>query len=618
MIGIVPVTAQDLGDAKHANPFFSAEQVPARPEIDILSYKLQVRIDPVKKSIRGSNTIKVLAQEYIPGFITLDLAGLSADSVLINNQLASFAQSRGEISIGLDEPLPAGDSLILNVFYSGTPQKGLYFPLNSYGDTVIYSHNEPYDARYWFPCNDHPADKALLEIAVELPAGYHVLANGDFMSGEVLADNWLRTTWREGFPIATYLVSIAAARYDLVDRYHVNDGDSLLLVYYVYPQDRSRAVTALLATAEIMDFFSRYTAPYPFYPEKYAMSTVPFTQASAMENQTATTMRDLIMDNENIIAHELAHQWWGDALTPVDFSDIWLNEGFASYFDALFTEYKYGYSAFTIRMSAYRSYIFQDGSLDYPILDPPPQYLFGRAVYFKGAWVLHMLRNRLGDELFQEITRRYYQMYRYKNVTTADLISVCNQIAGEDLGPFFDQWLNYGGIPELNGRWDQSGENVQLIISQTGDPVYRFDLDLRIEGVNSDTTITVKFERLAETYHLPFKGTVDRIIIDPDNKILQTNNGPLYYLPAGTKLGRTFPNPFSGDITIEYQTDRPLEVRFVFFDLNGRVVDEILQKSTTSGVKQAVWSGQNHASGIYFCVMHYGESIEARKIVLIK
>ena len=616
--GIFPAIAQDLVYPKHSSGFLSAAEEPVRTELDILSYNIHIRIDPAKKSITGSNFIKINVLENIPDFISLDLAGLSADSVLISGQPVSFTQSSDQLDIELSEPVRAGDSLAIKVFYSGKPLKGLYLTVNSYGDTVIYSHNEPYDARYWFPCNDHPADKALLEMNVDLPAGYKVLGNGDLVGNEGLADNWQRSSWHESFPVATYLISIAAARYELVNRSHLFEEDSLLLQYYVYPQDRAKAVSALQSTAEIVDFFSGYTAPYPFYPEKYAMSAVPFGQAAAMENQTATTMRDLILDNENVIAHELAHQWWGDALTPVDFKDIWLNEGFASYFDALFTEHKYGPDVFTERMSEYRNYIFQDGSLDYPILDPPPQYLFGRAVYFKGAWVLHMLRNRLGDELFQEITRQYYQMYRYKNVTTADLISVCNQTAGEDLNPFFDQWLNYGGIPELNGRWEQLDGNVVLEISQTGNPSYRFDLDIRIDGVDSDTMFTVNFSRLIETYNLPYSGTVDQILIDPDNKILQTNNSPLYLLPPGTELGRTFPNPFSGEVTIEYLTDRPQEVRFVFFDLNGRKVDEITQRTTSSGVKQVFWSGKGHASGIYFFVMYYAESMETRKIILLK
>jgi aminopeptidase N len=586
---------------------------------DVLEYRLEINILPEKKSIAGRNTIFLKTLEQIDEIIEIDFIGLNTDSVESGGQKLNFSQTANTLQIEIPQAILSGDTVQFDVYYHGEPDKGLYFRQNSFGDTVIYSHSEPFDARYWIPCKDDPADKVLLETRITLPEKYIVLGNGVKLE-EIVSPSGLRTTiWRETYPITTYLISIAAAPFHIVDRTYSWQQKMMPLQYYVYPQYIDQAEKGLVSSQKILDFFNTYIGDYPFFSEKYAMSAVPFREAAAMENQTATTMRDNIIDNEGVIAHELAHQWWGDALSPQTFGHIWLNEGFASYFDALFTEAEYGREAFLQQMSLYSSYIFQDGSLEYPILNPPAEYLFGRAVYFKGAWVLHMLRNLVGDATFQQINRMYYQLYNYANVDSDDFIQVCQNVSGQNLNWFFDQWLNYGGIPELFGHWEQRDDQVIISINQEQpQPVYQIPLEIRIVGQTRDTLFVLPVTSKNTVEYLRFDDMILRMEIDPENKILQRNNGPVFFIPSTTELTRMYPNPFNNTLSIEYYVNRPQQVMIDIYDRLGKQVTTLLNNIKPTGIHIVTWSARQHASGTYFIVLKAQNQTTVRKVLLLK
>jgi len=313
----------------------------------------------------------------------------------------------------------------------------MYFRIGKFSNQVIYTHNEPYDAQYWLPCKDDPSDKALLDLWIKVPQNLQVVSNGTLIETESTIPGKLQYYWKESYPISTYLISIAASNYDIISIPFIWNLIELPVEYYIYPEEVSRGESAIVNTIEMLDFFSSYIGTYPFILEKYGMVEVPFQEAAAMENQTITTMDEPIIDNESVIAHELAHQWWGDAVTPASFNDIWLNGGFATCLDALFVEHKYGQADFQARMISSSSQVSSDGSVDYAIYSPPMQFLFGSAVYHKGAWVLHMLRNELGLDAFKSIIRNYYTNFLYKNVSTYDFISICENISGRSLNKFF-------------------------------------------------------------------------------------------------------------------------------------------------------------------------------------
>ncbi len=583
--------------------------------VDVRHYELFLLLKPGQREIAGTARVHFAARSNLTGPVELDFAGLTIDSVWHGQTVTTFSRTNDLLSVDLVNTVNAGDTSDVTVYYRGVPQAGLYFRTNLSGDTVIYSHSEPFDARYWFPCNDNPADKATLQLTIDAPAGYQVLSNGA-LTGQSFGPARTIFQWREGYPIATYLISIAAARYRIVEQVFQND---LPLQYFVYDGDQDCADTALQATREMLSFFGGYIEPYPFMKEKYAMAAVPFREAAAMENQTATTMRDDIIDNESIIAHELAHQWWGDAITPDDFKDIWLNEGFASYFDVLFTGHKYGSEALEQRMQEYNGYIYTDGSLEFPILDPPPRYIFGRAVYFKGAWVLHMLRHKVGDAVFREICRRYYQAHAYGNASTQDLVSISESVSQMPLSGFFDQWLKYGGVPVLFGTWRQIGNKVSIDLEQRQNEVtYTLDLELLIEGTSRDTIVQVVLDRSSGSWTVDFPETVVRILIDPENRVLEQNNSPLYNIPQTTALQRIYPNPFKGRITIEYQVGVAEDITIDILNILGEQVAGVEQVPRNNGIYDVIWDGSGFASGVYICRLVSKSTSDYRKIILIK
>ncbi len=612
------LAAQDYCSRNYIAPDNPVQNHANLDAIDVEQYEINLQIEPETRQISGSVSVMFYAETGLTDTVELDFSGLTIDSIYHENIVTTYTRAANVLAIKLQSGIAAGDTSSVTVFYRGSPQRGIYFRQNEAGEVVVYSHNEPYDARFWIPCKDNPADKALMNMTVHLPPGYQVLSNG-LLSGVSSGPLGTVFVWRETYPIATYLISLAAAPYRLVESTYQDTEGTVPLQYYVYDGDQDRAGNALAVTVEMMQFFGDYISAYPFRKEKYAMSAVPFREAAAMENQTATTMRDNIIDNQEIIAHELAHQWWGDAVSPQSFAHIWLNEGFATYFDALFTEHRYGRLAFEQRMQDFSGNIYTDGSLDYPILNPPPQYLFGRAVYYKGAWVLHMLRNMVGDQTFREICRRYYQVHLYKNAITEDFISTSEVVSGQPLSGFFNQWLNYGGIPELTGSWIQKNRELEILLKQTqSEIIYDLRLDLKVEGSNEDTTIQVNLCTAADRWRVNFNETVHRILIDPENKILQRNNGPLYNIPNQTALIRLYPNPFNQRITVEYAVGIAEEIKITILNTLGQKVAELEHDKKNNGIYRVTWDGSPYASGVYICRLASKSQREYRKIVLIK
>jgi aminopeptidase N len=612
------------GDINNSIPFFKGKNpftktMQLHPEYDVLTYDINIRIIPDSQKIEAMTSISFVVIISMENNLLFDFAGLQLDSVVLDSDRIQSMLQGELLVIDLETPLMTGDTHFVNIHYQGTPEKGLYFRSNSHGDPVIYSHNEPYDAHYWIPCKDDPSDKAKLVMTVDVPEQFIVLSNGELIEKTKSGLQYTSYLWREDYPIATYLISIAAASYLITTNNFTWDGTDLLLEYYIYPVDVARGAKALEWVIEMLDFYSPFIGHYPFISDKYSMSEVPFREATAMENQTATTMGDFAMDNEEVIAHELAHQWWGDALTPQSFVEIWLNEGFATYFDALFTEYKYGEEAFLKRMDDFRTFMTSDGSLAFPIYNPPPQYLFGRAVYMKGAWILHMLRNEVGDQIFKEIIQQYYEEYNYQNVITGLFVDVVESVSGQAFGTFFDQWLNYGGMPILLGSWEQDKNIVQLYVTQNqSEPVYQFDLEVMIGGVSTDTLVVIPVVDRESQLSITFAEVVTKMTIDPNDKILNTNNSPVYYIPTQSGLVWLYPNPFNESITITYQIEKAEKVEIVIYDVLGQIVEVLLDEKKTTGVHQIDWDGRKYASGSYFCVMATSGASDVRKMTLLK
>jgi aminopeptidase N len=586
---------------------------------DVKKYEIKLDINPDLKVIKGNVKIQFEVQENNFSILTLNLNGLQIDSIVQINKKLIFNRNRNEINITLNQPLQSEKLDSICVYYHGSPIKGMYFRNSKYNNMVIYTHNEPFDAQYWIPCKDDPSDKSLLDMWITVPQNLKAVSNGILNETSYMGQGKIRYYWQETYPISTYLISVAASDYEIVSNVFNWNQFALPLEYYIYPEDFGRGESAITNTIEMLDFFSDYIGIYPFILEKYAMVEVPFQEAGAMENQTISTMDEPVIDNESVIAHELAHQWWGDAVTPSSFTDIWLNEGFATYFDALFVEHKYGEKAFQERMIASGSNVSNDGSIDYAIYNPPMEYLFGSAVYNKGAWVLHMIRKKLGKEVFKTIIRNYYNNYLYNNVSTTDFIIVCENVSGLSLQKFFDQWVFSSGIPNLFASWRQDKNIVHIKLEQLQDEmVFEFDLEINLKGLTGDTTFTVNVSTKEEQFSIPYPEPITHLRIDPDRKVLNINNGPVYIIPNKTELIQLFPNPFNTELNIFFRVDKVQNIKIELWDIMGKKVKTLQNEKKQIGTYKLNLQVKDLASGTYICVLKSGTGIDKQKIILIK
>ncbi|MEB2289344.1 MAG: M1 family metallopeptidase [Anaerolineae bacterium] len=429
---------------------------------DAQHYAIALTADPARNTVDATATITALATQELSAF-NLDFAGPAVLGVEVNGAPADWDRRERELIITPSASLSAGEQFTVAVRYAGRPSSvsGSSIPMlvgwTNFGDGVFVA-SEPYGAMGWYPVNDHPLDKATYELRVTVPAPYVVAANGTLHETITSADGEAITyVWASRDPIASYLVTVNIGQFAVM---HEVGPNGLPLRTY-YPPDHADAVAAEFArTADMIAFFSDAFGPYPF--EAYGAVVIDAALPFALETQTISLFgRNWITGTgaaEEAVAHELAHQWFGDSVSLTRWGDIWLNEGFATYASWLWFEHDRG--ADTLDQIVRRIYgqIAEDQagassalplSSYLPPGDPPPDALFNGGVYLRGALTLHALRLHVGDEAFFAILRAYYERYQHGNATTADFIALAEEIAGGPLDDLFDAWLYAPALPDL-------------------------------------------------------------------------------------------------------------------------------------------------------------------------
>src|SRR5574341_1141078 len=512
-------------------------------DFDVTKYVIDVKLVPASVSNKFRGHVTLYAKSQIGGLNTLVLnfVGMVVDSCRANAHLAPFTRSNSLLYIDLGGIYNPGTSFTAEVFYHGIPQAGFYFDVNSYGTPIYYSFTEPYDSRFWFPCYDYPNDKATCEVICTVPIGNFVVSNGHLFSVTNNPDTTATYRWIEGYDIATYLISLTASNFTKIDTTLQFEENTLSLPvqYWVYPQDYSNAVVDFKKTPQMIQFFSTLWGDYPFLGDKYAM--VQAELSGAMEHQTCTSWGLPMTGDaryEFVVAHELAHQWWGNWVTCNDFANIWLNEGFASYAEALWQEYEYGPTAFRKHLASFAASIFasKNGSVKYPIYNPPETYLFGPAVYKKGAWVLHMLRQILGDSLFEHGLVYYGQNHSYRTATTQEFQAALENYSGQDLDWFFDQWIFSPNYPICKWSWVYTslGGKYYLDVNigqrQTTPSVFKMPLEFKLSFPSRDSFFTISDTLRDQKFSMLLNSPPTGLALDPDNKVLSadTLNGYPY------------------------------------------------------------------------------------------
>ena len=509
--------------------------------VDVRHTCIDLTLDPEVTHIEGSVTHHISALQEETGVILLHADELTIDEVTNGDGDALQWQHDGEsLTITPGKPLHVGDEYDVTIRYHGTPRRGIYFihPDAGYPDKrhEAWTQGQDEDAKYWFPCFDHPSEKASTELIARVPEGYTALSNGALLSSET-KDGTTVWHWKQQLPHSAYLVTLAVGRFEEV---MLEDGP-VPMAAYVPEGTREDAIRAFGKTPAMVRHFSeRFGIEYPY--EKYAQVVVQDFIFGGMENTTATTMIDIILfderaaldfDMDDLVAHELAHQWWGDLLTCREWSHGWLNEGFATWSEVLWKEHDKGLDeADYDRLLMMRRY-FQEDSGEYrrPIVDrryEEPIDLFDRHLYEKGGLVLHMLRHELGEAAYWRAVHTYAAHNRGRTVVTEDLRRAIEDATGRNLDGFLDQWVYHAGHPQLAVSWshDEDTQMVAVNVKQTqakgGETVDVFELsaDVRIVTNGDAKTHKVRMKERDETFALPCGGKPSAVQFDPHHDLL--------------------------------------------------------------------------------------------------
>src|SRR5438552_10284641 len=505
-----------------------------RPGIDVLDYNLSLELPARGNEIAGDAVLSVRRTARVDTLV-LDLVGLVVDSVRVDGVRASFSRPAGEIHVAL--PQGVTGTFRVDVAYRGAVEDGLIIRTDGAGRWTGFGDNWPNRARYWIPSVDHPSDKATVSWNITAPADRTVVANGVLVDRTTLSDGRVRTRWREEHPIAVYLMVVAAAplsEYSLGQTACGLASDGRCVPQYVYtaPEQRTMLPGAFAQAAEIVRYFSSLVGAFPYEKLAHLQSSTRF---GGMENATAIFYADQPFRKrtmaDGVVAHETAHQWFGDAVTETEWSHLWLSEGFATYFAALWTRKSAGDSGFRAEMEEIRRVVLSSRVVaERPVIDTAQQdlmALLNENSYQKGGFVLHMLRTTLGDSAFFRGLHRYYDRYRNGNALSDDLRRELEAASGRPLGWFFDQWLRRPGFPELTTSWTYDAVAKRVVVSITQGArfgSYRFPLTIDIKSAAGRwvrTRVPVPAQTRTQVTLDPLLDTAPAdLVIDPDVELL--------------------------------------------------------------------------------------------------
>jgi aminopeptidase N len=492
----------------------AADTYPRQPGADVLGYVFRLTLSDDTDAIEGEAAIDVRFVADGLARFELDLAtpsltapdrGMRVLGVSEEDVALGFRHQDDRLTMTLARPAAAGERRRLTVRYSGVPATGLVIRPNKHGDRGFFSDNWPDKARQWLPVVDHPYDKATCEFDVKAPAHYQVVSNGLQVEETDVGVGRRRTRWVQSVPIAPWLFVLGVSPFAVE---HRPAWRGVPIQTWVYPQDRAAGFHDFaVPTADALEFFHTRIGPYAY--EKLA-NVQSNSVRGGMESASAIFYGDDSVTGQrsirwrNVVIHEIAHQWWGNAVTERDWDDVWLSEGFATYFTLLYTEQFEGHDAFVRGLRSSRDRILQleKKTPDTPIVHrnlADMRRVLNQLIYQKGGWTLHMLRYAMGTERFWDGIREYYRRYQNTNASTDDFRTVMERHAGRDLSWLFSQWLTRSGVPALAGIWTYDAAARQIVIeltqTQAGD-AYRLPLDI---GIASSNGAAPRVERIELT-----------------------------------------------------------------------------------------------------------------------
>lgn len=587
---------------------------------NITYHKLEFFVDPSVYYISGKVTTTFTALSTL-NTITFDLANeLTVSAVKQLGTAVTFTRSiSNELIINLATAVTAGNSATVEITYAGEP------PVNGFnaytattranGSKILYTLSEPFGARDWWPCKQDLNDKIdNIDVYITAPSQYISVSNGLEQSALVTGLN--KTTWfKHNYPIPAYLICMAVGDYAVYNQTAGTAPNTFPIINYLYPENNTTFVqTQLAQTPLIMNLYETLLEPYPFRNEKYGHAQ--FGWGGGMEH---TTVSFMVNFSRNLIAHELAHQWFGDKITCGSWKDIWLNEGFATYLTALVVEKFNGLTSYiNYKNNMINSATSTTGSV-YLSDDEATNVnrIFSTEItYNKGAMVLNMLRFKMGDALFFQALKSYLSNSNlaYKYAVTSNLQSHLEAAYGSNLNEFFNDWIYKQGYPSYSLTAQNWGAGqAKIVISQTqSDPIsvpfYEMPIPVRLKGANGEVLNTILENTTNEQeFIVPITFTITAVEFDPEKNLISKNNmvalGTQVYV--ADQLVAVYPNPVGNDIHIQKPTDVTVVNSILFNNIGQKVLE-----STSLD-----FSATTLSTGVYYLEMDTSHGIYHKKII---
>jgi len=486
-------------------------------QVDVQHYGIELTLNDSTNRIEGKVTIAV---NYLRKTSTLkfDLTGMKVSEVRAGAKPFPFEQDANALYIKVNAK--AGDKAAYTVVYAGTPKDGLIISKNKYGDRTFFTDHWPDRAHQWLPCIDHPADKATVSFSITAPAHYTVVANGAKVSETNLPGQLKRTLYEGKVPLATKVMAVAAADFIAT---HSGDVGNIPVYSYVFREDADHQGYA--RATKILPYFIQQVGPFQFEKLANIQSKTIF---GGMENAGAIFYAENSVGYdrlESLLAHEIAHQWFGDAITETDWRHLWLSEGFATYMTLLYMEHTYGTDTLKASLKEDREKVIGFArKRKTPVVDTTVHsnymQLLNANSYERGGWVLHMLRRKIGDEQFWAGIRQYFTDYNGRNADTDDFRKEMEKASGQQLQRFFTQWLYTAAIPELqvNLGYNESTHMVKIEVVQQQATLFEFPLEYTLDKTKPVQTVQVK-DRIT-TIMIPAATKPAGIWLDPDTNLL--------------------------------------------------------------------------------------------------
>jgi aminopeptidase N len=504
------------------------------PNADIIHYDFSISISDTNNVIYGHAVIVVdftgslNSMEFDLKNIGAGEKGMKVQNVVFDKGIIKWLHSDNRIIIKMNNSVKAGSRGIFSIDYSGVPADGLIISDNKYGNRTFFADNWPDRASNWLPCIDHPYDKATVDFIITSPDRYKVVGSGYLIEESFMPDRTKLTHWKEDVPLSTKVMAIGGASFATRFEGNVNN---IPVWSWVFAENRDEGFYDYAVAVKPLAYFSQLIGPYPYEKLANVQSKTIF---GGLENASCIFYAENSVTGqgkaEDLMAHEIAHQWFGNSVTENDWHHIWLSEGFATFLAAVYQENTYGQEKFNETMKSARNRV-----LGYYLRSPKPvvdttvkdlMKLLNTNTYQKGAWVLHMLRRKLGDDLFWKGMKLYYSDYRNGNALTSDFQKSMEKVSNKNLDRFFQQWIFTAGQPDLKITYSPGQKKgiTELLIEQTQDHLFSFDIDIQITDSKGSHIYKIPVtDRITTTSISSDK--IIKIIPDPDINLLFSQIG---------------------------------------------------------------------------------------------